>query len=91
MSYQPGMDMPMFTVMGIEGAEGKTKATSSNLPRRRQFSARNVQPAPLSPRPCTQIRVAVCFLRAGMTMARGVVIVGDVGGSDDVWKVAHKQ
>lgn len=42
MSYQPGMRMPMLTVMGIMGALGNTKATSSNLPRRRHVSARKV-------------------------------------------------
>lgn len=42
MSYQPGMRMPMFTVMGIMGALGKMNATSSNLPRRRHVSARKV-------------------------------------------------
>lgn len=35
------------TVMGIIGAFGKTKATSSNMPRRRQFWASAIHPAPL--------------------------------------------
>lgn len=30
------------TVIGIAGALGKMKATSSNLPRRRQFCARDI-------------------------------------------------
>lgn len=37
-----GIFIPIFTVIGIEGALGKTKATSSNLFLLRQFSARNV-------------------------------------------------
>lgn len=39
MSYQPGICIPKFTVMGIFGALGKTKAHSLNLPRLLKFSA----------------------------------------------------
>jgi len=44
--------------------------TSSNFWRRRQFSARETHPAPLSPRPWLIITVAVCLLTAG-TMRGG--------------------
>ena len=39
MSYQPGILIPKFTVTGIVGAFGKTKAHSLNLPRLLKFSA----------------------------------------------------
>lgn len=39
MSYQPGIFIPKFTVTGIVGAFGKTKAHSLNLPRLLKFSA----------------------------------------------------
>jgi hypothetical protein len=61
--------------MGIVGALGKMNFTSSNFCRRRQFSARETQPAPLSPRPWAIITVAVCFLTAGTMSA-----VGEEGG-----------
>jgi hypothetical protein len=61
--------------MGIVGALGKMNLTSSNLDRRRQFSARDTQPAPLSPRPWAMMTVAVCFLTAGIMRD-----VGDEGG-----------
>ena len=57
--------------MGIVGALGKMNLTSSNLDRLRQFSARETQPAPLSPRPWAIITVAVCLLTAGLMRAVG--------------------
>jgi hypothetical protein len=62
--------------MGIVGALGKMNFTSSNLDRRRQFSAREAQPDPLSPRPWAIITVAVCFLTAG--------IIRDVGAEGGI-------
>jgi hypothetical protein len=50
--------------------------TSSNFCRRRQFSANDTQPAPLSPSPWAMITVAVCFLTAGTIRA---VIVAAFG------------
>lgn len=58
-------------VIGIAGALGKINFTSSNFCRRRQFSARPTQPAPLSPRPWAMITVAVCRLIAGTMSAVG--------------------
>lgn len=87
MSYHPGILIPIFcslisnisapefrlptTVMGIVGALGKMNLTSWNLLRLRQFSAKSTHPAPLSPRPCAMITVAVCFLMAGMMSGVG--------------------
>lgn len=68
-------------MIGILGALGKMNWTSSNLLRRRQFSARNIlrsistyaykryrdayHPAPLSPSPWATMTVAVCRFKAG--------------------------
>lgn len=61
--------------MGIVGALGNMNFTSSNFCRRRQFSAREAHPAPLSPRPWAIITVAVCFFTAGMMREVGLDIV----------------
>jgi hypothetical protein len=53
--------------------------TSSNFCRRRQFSANDTQPAPLSPSPWAMITVAVCFLTAGTIRAVGGGIVAAFG------------
>lgn len=71
MSYQPGMDMPKLTEMGMAGAFGNMNLTSWNFWRRRQFSASETHPAPLSPRPWAMMTVAVCFVTAGMVRADG--------------------
>ncbi len=59
------------TVIGIAGAFGNINFTSSNFCRSLQFSASDTHPAPLSPRPCAMITVAVCFLTAGTMSAVG--------------------
>jgi hypothetical protein len=59
------------TVIGIVGAFGNMNLTSSNFDLRRQFSARETHPAPLSPNPCAMMTVAVCFVTAGMVRAVG--------------------
>jgi len=56
-------------VMGICGALGNINLTSGNFSRRRQFSAREIQPPPLSPRPWAIMTVAVCFVTAGIVRA----------------------
>jgi hypothetical protein len=61
----------LTTVIGIVGALGNINLTSWNLFLRRQFSANETQPAPLSPRPWAMITVAVCFVTAGMINADG--------------------
>lgn len=43
-SYHPGICVPMLTVIGIEGALGKTNLTSSNFCLRRQFWAKDTHP-----------------------------------------------
>jgi hypothetical protein len=43
-SYHPGICIPLLTVMGIDGAFGKTNFTSSNFCLRRQFCASDTHP-----------------------------------------------
>jgi hypothetical protein len=66
-----GKKVKHTTVIGMAGAFGKINLTSSNFALRRQFSANVTHPAPLSPRPCAMITVAVCFLTAGTMRADG--------------------
>lgn len=78
-----GVQPRRTTVIGIDGALGKMNLTSSNLDRRRQFSARDTQPAPLSPRPWAMITVAVCFFTAGIMRdvgEEGGILKGSFGG-----------
>ena len=42
MSYHPGMTVLKLFVIGMGGALGKMNLISSNLPRRRQFSASEI-------------------------------------------------
>ena len=80
---ETGVDGERTTLMGIAGAFGNMNFTSSNFCRRRQFSARKTQPAPLSPRPCAIITVAVCRLMAGMMRGFLVVMVADLRSWED--------
>ena len=48
--------------------------TSWNLDLRRQFSAKETQPAPESPRPWAIMTVAVCLVTAGMVRAEGAML-----------------
>ena len=66
-----GKKVKHTTVIGMAGAFGKINLTSSNFALRRQFSAKVTHPAPLSPKPCAMITVAVCFLTAGTMRADG--------------------
>jgi hypothetical protein len=59
-------------VIGMVGAFGNMNLTSSNFCLRLQFSAKETQPAPLSPKPCAMMTVAVCRFTAGMI--RGAAI-----------------
>jgi hypothetical protein len=47
-THQPGILIPPLPVIGMFGALGNIKAHSSNLLRRRRFSAKKLHPAPLS-------------------------------------------
>lgn len=73
--------------MGMVGALGKMNLTSSNLDRRRQFSARETQPAPLSPRPWAMIMVAVCLVTAGIMrdVGEGGMIRNVYSGKKRAW------
>jgi hypothetical protein len=93
----------LTTVMGMLGALGTGRGlegvcrdwgenehmnfTSSNFWRRRQFSARDTQPAPESPRPWAMMTVAVCFLTAG-TMRGGRVAI--VKACDETFQIRKR-
>jgi hypothetical protein len=68
------------------GAFGKMNFTSWNFCRRRQFSASDAQPAPLSPSPWAIMTVAVCLVTAGIISAvgEGILTSEDVGIFQDM-------
>jgi len=65
-------------VIGIRGACGRTNLTSSSLFRRIQPSTADDQPNPVSPRPCKNMTVAVCFAvaakRSGFARGRAILM-----------------